>query len=240
LITDCTTVLGLRVEATRRLEGRKDDQTGDVLLSAIVDASTTSDSMWTEVWVASATAERADESELFTDPGRFLGYPSCCMEAYAGAAGVARLYRRYLTQDDCGWPEINRLAAFFTSVLPIPDYFPCSLECRAARNHVRPLLSFARKIMPTEAFAASWTTMKAPMVLYGDELLLCTQFEQSGRVLNARTETTVKIRMDSSLTTGEPDRESPRMLSFVQWKEIDGIQFTGVHGTTALIPKRAR
>jgi hypothetical protein len=238
LISRCVSMLGLRVDATRRLQGTKDDLTGDVLLSPIMNPASAGDSQWAEFWIAAASAERADASDLFTDPGRFLGYPTCCTEAYASAAGIAPLYRKYLTQAVCGWPEINRLAAFFISILPIPDYFPCSLECLAARDHIRPLLTFARRIMPAEAFAASWRTMKAPMVLYGDELLLCTQVDQDGRILRARTENAVKIRLASSLISGAPDRDSPRLLSFVQWKEVDGIQFTGIHGTTALIPMR--
>lgn len=226
--------LGLHIEAARHLVGQSDPLTGEVLLTPLDALGPFVGDTWSEFWVNSG-AERVDATDLFSNPGQFLGYPMCCVRAYSRFPGIVHLFRLYLTENvDC-WPEINRLAAYFTPVLPIPDYFPCSLGCRAARDHVRPLLAFARTVMPREEFTASWNAMNAPLVLIGNQLLWCSRFIVTAGELHVDAADVLKLVLPESLLINELKQSQPRMLPFVQWRNLGGIRIFGAAGTSTLI-----
>lgn len=231
--------LGLTVEATRHLHGLNDPATGEVLLypEGMPEASTTS--TWSELWVKVSALPLAPAA-LFDDPARYLGYPACCVSAYAEKRGVAHLYRAYLSGKVTGWPEINRLAAFFTPVLPIPDYFPCSLGCTTARNHVLPLLRFAQTVMPAETFMASWRVMQAAFILDRNRLLACPVVRREGAILHAEASTVQAVALPGELLDGVSGDDGPRMLPFSHWRGIEGVQLHGVAGVTPRIPQAAR
>lgn len=228
--------LGLCIEGTRDLYGQPDSATGDVLLRGQSDGEDSSGLVWSEIWVSAGTPIISPD-QLFADPATFLGYPACCVAEYARRPGVSHLYHTYLSQRVPGQCEINRLAAFFTPVLPMPDYFPCSLACTAAWKHSRPLVAFAKDVLPKAIADASWTFMSAPLILSGRRLCACPIVQKKGDELWADASDIIAVTLTEDLVHRSTLVGTPRMLPFVHWEGVRGIRVVGQNETTPIIPQ---
>ena len=61
-----------------------------------------------EVWYCSVNKEVDPNFDPFSNPGKFLGYPSCCVEKYETTKGMGFFYRDYLFNDtNFKYNEIN-------------------------------------------------------------------------------------------------------------------------------------
>ena len=78
-----------------------------------------------------------------TEKNLFLGYPSCCVEKYEKTRGMGLFYRDYLFDESkIRYNEINRLCTLFDSNLLMPDFFPCSLSCRSAKEFFDKIIEY--------------------------------------------------------------------------------------------------
>jgi hypothetical protein len=161
--------LGLTVIASRRLRGMKDAVSREGVLSDSAETKEASD--WGEVWFASEKSARVEPSELFKNPGQYLGYPECCCRALQNDQPLASLYCSYMQSTPSRHWKLNRLAALFHEVILMPDFFPCSLGCQAALRFVEPFTELANAILAEDDLRSAKAAMRAPVTLIGNEIV---------------------------------------------------------------------
>lgn len=161
--------LGLKLIASRPLFGRKDPSSREGVLT---DQTTGNNAAaWAEIWFASRQSAAIDASELFENPGRHLGYPDCCCLAMQKEDPLASLYFAYLQSGATRHWKLNRLAALFHPTILMPDFFPCSLACRAALEFVEPFTDLADGILPEHEVQEAKAAMRAPITLISEEII---------------------------------------------------------------------
>lgn len=126
-----------------------------------------------EVWYCRANKKIESNFNPFLNPGKYLGYPSCCVEKYETTKGMGSFYRDYLFgEKNIRYNEINRLCTLFNSNLLMPDFFPCSLSCINARNFSINIQSIINQIYsPNEIQSTKKYSYAALMIL--SEKLYC-------------------------------------------------------------------
>jgi hypothetical protein len=116
-----------------------------------------------------ALARDADEGADAGTIGRLLGYPSCCVTAYA------RVFEDHDWLDTllegCGrleWldPDGNKLAYLFDGASLLPDYFPCSLRCAQARRLAALLRTAGRAAGLDGEVEAAEAAMRRPLIVW--------------------------------------------------------------------------
>jgi hypothetical protein len=125
---------------------------------------------WFEIWYGNQTLKSPSPEELFSETGRFLGYPECCQQAMRGEGCLAALYRRYFHEDRHRNWRLNRLAALFHPTILMPDFFPCSLSCTEATRFVTPIQTVSPEFLGQEDMIAATVAMKAPLTVIGEEI----------------------------------------------------------------------
>jgi hypothetical protein len=159
---------GLRIEAFRELYRQCDSASREGVLSECYrdDQGT---EKWCEIWYANPEATTVDQEVLFSNPGKFLGYPECCRRAMNGEHALARLYKRYLFEDSDRHWELNRLAALFHNGILMPDFFPCSMSCELARKYVVAFHDVAAEVFSETELEKTVAAMRAPItIIKGD------------------------------------------------------------------------
>ena len=100
-----------------------------------------------EVWYCSVNKEIEPDFDPFLNPGKYLGYPSCCVEKYETTRGMGLFYSDYLfDKENIRYNEINRLCTLFNPNLLMPDFFPCSLSCEHASEFAQKIQSIINMI----------------------------------------------------------------------------------------------
>lgn len=163
------TTYGLKVIAERCLEGSRDPQSREGILSDL-KADTKAEHVWHEIWFSSHEAPSIDSTELFRAPGRYLSYPKCCIKAMLATTTLSSFYDVYINDSRQRAWEINRLTTVFSDDLLIPDFFPCSLACHEARDFARPFIELAREVLGASRAAGWIERAKQPYFVYRDSL----------------------------------------------------------------------
>jgi hypothetical protein len=168
-IRSLLTSYGLKVVAERPLEGSRDPQSREGILSDL-KPDTPAERLWHEIWFSAKETAAIDPAELFRAPGVHLSYPRCCVEAMLATRTLSTFYEVYVNDPRHRHWEINRLTTVFTDGLLIPDFFPCSLACREARDFARPFIDFAPEILGVTR-ASEWIARaKQPYFVYQNSL----------------------------------------------------------------------
>lgn len=147
--------LGLVCVARRNLVRHQDPCSREGLLSSCAEGVRDASEQWTELWFQCRGVPVPSTEELFDRTGSALGYPACCVSRFASVRSLDELYVSYLLEDKPGYWEINRLAAVFCSGFLMPDFFPCSLSCRVARDFVTSFHDVASALF-AESQCATW------------------------------------------------------------------------------------
>ena len=170
------TTYGLKVIAERYLEGSRDSQSREGILSDL-KPNTPASHLWHEIWFSTQDIAAIDSAELFHAPGLHLSYPGCCVNAMLATHTLSSFYDTYINDPHHRHWEINRLTTVFSDGLLIPDFFPCSLACREARDFASPFIELAREILGSNR-AADWIQRaKQPYFVYQDSLYTALDYE---------------------------------------------------------------
>jgi hypothetical protein len=130
-----------------------------------------------EVWYCSAKKEIEPNFNPFLNPGKYLGYPSCCVEKYETSKGMGSFYRDYLFDEkNIRYNEINRLCTLFNSNLLMPDFFPCSLSCINARNFSIKIQSIINKIYSSNQIQETKKYSNAALMILSEKLYCFPSF----------------------------------------------------------------
>jgi hypothetical protein len=188
---------GLRIDGYRELYRRHDSTSREGVLNehSLDDPAA---EKWCEIWYANQDAIPIDQAILFSDPGKFLGYPECCRSAMNGEDALARLYRRYLFEDSDRHWQLNRLAALFHDTLLMPDFFPCSLSCLLARQYVCSFQSVAATVFSPNEMKRTRAVMRAPITIVAGEAIQWRDWKyENGRlrvkIASARKENLARV-----------------------------------------------
>ena len=204
---------GLRVEAERSLFRRADlaSREGLLLESDRGEGS----SAWCEVWYSRPDVPAADPVALFRDTGRFLGYPPCCRKALEGGGSLARLFQKYIFSDRNRYWEVNRLATIFHDVILMPDFFPCSLSCTAARDFVLPFHELAQELLDPADFDSTVGAMRAPLTLISGEIVQWREWRLDGESLIVSAASAKKEKLSKVASfPGSSGKPAAQLLSF--------------------------
>jgi hypothetical protein len=226
--------LGLRIEASRELCREHDSTSREGILNDY--SSDPAAEKWCEVWYSNADAAPVDQATLFSNPGKFLGYPECCRRSLEGKDALARLYRRYLFEDSDRHWEINRLAALFHDAILMPDFFPCSMSCASARSYVIPFHDVALRVLSKREIEEAKKAMCAPITIIAGEIVQWRDWNSDNGRLRVKVGSAKKeaiSRVSPYLPSSEPStallvgfkhlldlekKALPRVLSI----EVDG------------------
>jgi hypothetical protein len=226
--------LGLRIEASRELFRKHDSTSREGILNE--HSCDPLAEKWCEIWYSNSDATPVDQANLFSNPGRFLGYPECCRRSLEGKDALAHLYRRYLFEDSDRHWEINRLCALFHDAIMMPDFFPCSMSCASARKYVIPFHDVAHRVLSKREIDEAKKAMCAPITIIAGEIVLWRDWKCHNGRLQVKACSAKKedvSRVSSYLPTSEPstallvgfkhlldlgEKALPRVLSI----EVDG------------------
>jgi len=162
--------IGLIVFEKRFLTHQNDPHSREGILIDCVKDKTPN---FVELWYAlDTTSPLPNSTELFSNPGRNLGYPLCCISKWEKLQSQRDLYKIYLLEKTSGYWELNRLATFFQEGLLIPDFYPCSMHCQKAREFVLPMHELSKKIFDDTWFDKTAKWMKAPILIHNEHLYI--------------------------------------------------------------------
>lgn len=212
------TAHGLKVVAERKLEGSRDPQSREAILSDL-KPNTPVGGLWHEIWFAVHDTMPIDPAELFRAPGVHLSYPKCCVDAMLATQTLSTFYDRYINDPLQRYWEINRLTTVFSGGLLTPDFFPCSLACRPARDFARPFIELAQDILGTE-LASDWIRRaKQPYFVYRDSLYTALNYECEDNHLVVVMESMSKMLLKNIGKTIFRHEDQFTLLPFVHFYE---------------------
>jgi hypothetical protein len=180
-----------------------------------------------EVWYSNINKEVEPNFDPFLNPGKFLGYPNCCVSKYESTNGMGLFYREYLFSDNkIRFNEINRLCTLFFPNLLMPDFFPCSLSCEAAKEFNLKIQSVINHIYSKDEITETFKYKLAPILLISEKLYCFPNFNIEYHKLI--------LKVDSS--TQYVNLKS--VLDEKYWPSIDGrnllINFKNIDNTEKL------
>ena len=210
---------GFRVDAERTLSRAEDSRTKESILSDCDGFGSCAD-LWHEIWFSCDKVSTVSEKQLFGNPGKWLGYPTCCVDFMRGQSTLANHFSRYLQSNESArcW-EINRLASLFTKDLLMLEFFPCSLSCAGALRFSQALLPLARRVLPTAEFAAGFSAARMPLLIWGDYVVGFPEWEFVDGRLNLKTDSAKKVRLIEIGCGEQSSLASPNLLRFAHLAE---------------------
>jgi hypothetical protein len=188
------TAYGLKILAERQLEGSRDPSSREGILSDL-KSNTPHDRLWHEIWFSQQNSAQVDSAELFRAPGFYLSYPPCCVDAMLATQTLSTIYDLYINDSQHRYWEINRLTTIFTDGLLMPDFFPCSLACCAARDFASPFIDMAASVLGAKR-ASEWIVRaKQPYFVYQDALFTAFDYECEDNHLTVTMESMSKTQL---------------------------------------------
>jgi hypothetical protein len=114
-------------------------------------------------WLDANVAQRVDDHGPAYECGEWLGYPSCCIAAYARIENGMDWLRSILEGIAGGelalpW-ACNAIEALFSQRSLHPDFFPCRLGCTHARSVVQSMLQAGVACGLDNEHAEGWHAM---------------------------------------------------------------------------------
>ena len=159
---------------SRDLKFIKDSESREGMMYDIKDEEKPTHS---EVWYCSVNKKIEPDFDPFLNPGKYLGYPSCCVEKYETTRGMGLFYSDYLfDKENIRYNEINRLCTLFNPNLLMPDFFPCSLSCKNARNFSIKIQSIINQIYSTDEIQETNKFTYASLIILSDKLYCFPSF----------------------------------------------------------------
>jgi hypothetical protein len=163
-----------KIIKSRDLKFTKDSESREGMMYDIKDGEKPTHS---EVWFCSVNKEIEPNFDPFLNPGKFLGYPSCCVNKYETNRGMGEFYKEYLfTDKSIRYNEINRLCTLFNPNLLMPDFFPCSLSCENAREFAQKIQSIINLIYSEEEIQESNKYSNAVLLILSEKLFCFPNF----------------------------------------------------------------
>lgn len=188
-----------------------------------------------EIWYTAKGNLNASRIDPFSNPGKYLSYPGCCVDAYERSSGLGEFYRRYLfSSDTIRHNEINRLCTIFCPDLLMPDFFPCSLSCNSAKDFAESMLGVSDLIFTEEEIARTKRFMNAPIILLEKQLLCFPDFERVKNVLHLyHSKDTRKVELTEILDSELVVSVGPG-VNLVRFQNVNGVDemFLTSHGVT--------
>jgi hypothetical protein len=166
----------LRFEAERTLYRLNDSTSREGVL--LDSSNNESAEEWCEIWYSDPKVETVDQYELFKNPGKFLGYPQCCRDSMECENALAKLFFKYIFTDKKRYWELNRLATLFHNTILMPDFFPCSLSCDAARDFVLSFQQVCYDIFSNQEVGLAIQSMQTPISVIENNIVFWTQWEE--------------------------------------------------------------
>lgn len=203
--------IGLKVIARRGLIRSDDPNSREAVLN---DCSEKIKANFVELWIALEGTELPTSYELFINPGRYLGYPACCVEEWERLQSQRDFYSRYLFETSFGLWEVNRLSAVFDGGLVFPDFYPCSLECEAACAFVAPILESAKETLDRAWVDQTIKWMRAPIVIHRGGLYAFPDWHLSGIDLELNTLHAVRLPLCTLGRFERPADDPTRLVPF--------------------------
>lgn len=181
------TSYGLKLTGERLLESNQDSQSREGVLTDL-KADTPLDRLWHEIWFSSQGAPPVEPQELFRAPGVHLSYPNCCIDAMLSTRTLSSFYDVYINAPEHRAWEINRLTTVFSEGLLTPDFFPCSLACKKARDFAEPFIKLSVEVFGQHK-AADWIRRaKQPYFVYNHALYTASDYTIDDNHLVVETE----------------------------------------------------
>ena len=163
-----------KVIKSRDLKFIKDSESREGMMYDIKDGEKPTHS---EVWYCSVNKEIEPDFDPFLNPGKYLGYPSCCVEKYETTRGMGLFYSDYLfDKENIRYNEINRLCTLFNASLLMPDFFPCSLSCKNARDFSIKIQSIINQIYSTDEIQETNKYTYAALIILSEKLYCFPSF----------------------------------------------------------------
>jgi hypothetical protein len=165
---------GCKIIKSRDLQFTKDSESREGMMYDIKDGEKATHS---EIWYCSVNKDIEPNFDPFLNPGKFLGYPSCCVEKYENTRGMGFFYRDYLfDESNIRYNEINRLCTLFNSNLLMPDFFPCSLSCKSAKDFSVKIQAIINQIYSADQIQESYKYSYAPLIIFSEKLYCFPSF----------------------------------------------------------------
>jgi len=173
--------LSLNIVDKRKLYLYKDKKTHEHLLFSKEKKNEKYHSIISEVWISK---KKKIPNSNHKQSGNFLGYPKCCVKYYIGKNTLNNHYQRYLNQKNLNW-KLNRLVSIFNLPFFMPDYFPCSLNCKKAINLSNKYLRLAKKIFPKSIFLKIINHQKSPLLIFNGKIFHFNKwkFEKKNKII---------------------------------------------------------
>ena len=238
-LCDSLNGIGLKVFARRSLIRSDDPNSREAVLN---DCSEKTEANFVELWYALASGNDLPiPYDLFANPGRYLGYPTCCVAEWEKLQSQRDFYSRYLFETSSGLWEVNRLSAVFDGGLVFPDFYPCSLECEAARAFVVPILEAARETLDRAWVEQTIKWMRAPVVIHGGGLYAFPNWCLSGIDLELDTLSAVRLPLCTLGRFERPADDPTRLVPFRYLAGAGRVVLVSVDGVrTELINLRQK
>lgn len=177
--------LNCKIIKSRDLKFIKDSESREGMMYDLKDGEKPTHS---EVWYCSVNKEIEPDFDPFLNPGKYLGYPSCCVEKYETTRGMGLFYSDYLfDKENIRYNEINRLCTLFNPNLLMPDFFPCSLSCKNARDFSIKIQSIINQIYSTDEIQETNKYSNAVLLILSEKLFCFPNFrvEKNNLILTA-------------------------------------------------------
>ncbi len=120
-----------------------------------------------EIWISKNEKKSV---KYFKDSGKYLSYPKCCIKFYEGKNSLSSHYNKYLKSKTYYW-ELNRLISLFNLPFLMPDFFPCSLNCKNALRLSKNYLKISKKIFPKKVYDNVVNNQKSPLLIYNNKII---------------------------------------------------------------------
>ena len=213
-----------KIIKSRSLKFIKDSESREGMLYDIKDGEKPTHC---EIWYSNINKEVEPNFDPFLNPGKFLGYPNCCVSKYESTNGMGLFYKEYLfSYNKIRFNEINRLCTLFFPNLLMPDFFPCSLSCEAAKEFNLKIQSVINHIYSKDEITETFKYKLAPILLTSEKLYCFPNFKLENQKLTLKVDSSTQfVNLRSVLDTK-------------YWPSIDGknllVNFKNIENTEKL------
>lgn len=189
----------LKIIKSRHLVFKKDKDSREGML---YDVKFNDNPTHCEIWYTSLKNKIDFNFDPFTNPGKYLGYPKCCVSKYENSIGMGSFYEEYLFSGKTRYNEINRLCTIFNKNLLMPDFFPCSLSCEKALEFSKKIQSVTGLIYTKEEISETLKYKNAPLVVLSEKLFCFPNFRINHDQLILKLDDSTKwVDLNSILNT---------------------------------------
>lgn len=193
--------LDLELKFNRKLYLYKDDMSHETILFSKKKTNYDQCDIRIECWIGNnCKFDDTLKNKIIENPGYYLGYPNCCIAKYEGVNSLNDHYYQYLFLDKSIYWQNNRLPSIFSKNFFFPDFFPCSLNCKNAKDFNSKFITLSKLIFSQETIEDQINIMKSPIFIKGESIFFPISYNENNNKILLKQKDLLSKKLSDVLT----------------------------------------